>query len=112
MPMPARQKSGLYECQHVRPSGKKCAAIAIRGHRFCYFHLQSRRGRPAVTPAAAVANGATAPAPDATTITLPMLEDRPAVQIVLTDVLRALAANQLAPSAPDSSSTASRSQPA
>ena len=35
--MPARQKSEFYECQHVRPSGKKCAPIAIRGHHFCYF---------------------------------------------------------------------------
>jgi hypothetical protein len=41
--MPARQKSEFYECQHIRPSGKKCAAIAIRGHRFCYFHLQMSR---------------------------------------------------------------------
>ena len=93
--MPARQKSGFYECQHVRPSGKKCAAIAIRGHRFCYFHLQSRRNLFAVTPAEAVANGATAPAPAASTLTLPMLEDRTAVQMVLTEVLRALAANQI-----------------
>jgi hypothetical protein len=47
--MPARQKSEFYECQHVRPSGKKYAAIAIRGHRFCYFHLQSPRSRPDFT---------------------------------------------------------------
>jgi hypothetical protein len=41
--MPARQKSEFYECQHVRPSGKKCAAIAIRGHRFGYFLIESDR---------------------------------------------------------------------
>ena len=89
------QSPTFYECQHVRPSGKKCEAIAIRGHRFCYFHLQSRRGYSTVTPATAVANGATATAPQSATITLPMLEDRTAVQIVLTEVLRALAANQI-----------------
>lgn len=93
--MPARQKSAFYECQHVRPSGKKCEAIAIRGHRFCYFHLQTRRGLASVTPAEAAANGATAPAPQSATITLPMLEDRSAVQLVLTEVLRALAAGQM-----------------
>jgi hypothetical protein len=93
--MPARQRTTSYECQHVRPSGRKCEAIAIRGHRFCYFHLQSRRGLAAVTPAEALANGAIAPATAAATITLPMLEDRSAVQIVLTEVLRALAANQI-----------------
>jgi len=93
--MPASQKVTSYECQHIRPSGVKCAAIAIRGHRFCYFHLQSRRGLAAVTPAEAVANGATAPAPQSATITMPMLEDRTAVQMVLTEVLRALAANQI-----------------
>src|SRR5277367_4335379 len=95
MPMPARQSATFYECQHVRPSGRKCEALAIRGHRFCYFHLQARRGYSTVTPAEAVANGATAPAPESATITLPMLEDRSAVQIVLTEVLRALAANQI-----------------
>ena len=93
--MAARQRTGFYECQHVRPSGRKCEAIAIRGHRFCYFHLQSRRNLFAVTPAEAVANGATAPVPTASTLTLPMLEDRTAVQMVLTEVLRALAANQI-----------------
>ena len=45
--MSTRKKTTDYECQHVRPSGKKCAAIAIRGHRFCYFHLQARRGETA-----------------------------------------------------------------
>src|SRR5438445_3957689 len=93
--MPVRQQDTSYECRHVRPSGKKCSAIAIRGHRFCYFHLQMRRSQSVVTPAEAFANGATAPAPSAVTLTLPMLEDRSAVQLVLTDVLRALAANQI-----------------
>jgi hypothetical protein len=93
--MPAILTDTYYECQHVRPSGKKCEAIAIRGHHFCYFHLQSRRGYVAVTPAEAVANGAIAPVPAAATIALPMLEDRSAVQLVLTEVLRALANNQL-----------------
>jgi hypothetical protein len=93
--MPASQNATYYECQHVRPSGKKCAAIAIRGHRFCYFHLQSRRGYLTVTPAATVANEAIAPAPEAATITMPVLEDRTAIQLVLSDVLRALGANLL-----------------
>ncbi|HYK35911.1 hypothetical protein [Alloacidobacterium sp.] len=93
--MPAAQKTPFYECQHVRPSGKKCRAIAIRGHRFCYFHLQLRRAPSSVTPAEAAANGATATVPAAATIAMPMLEDRTAVQIVLTEVLRALAVNQL-----------------
>ena len=91
--MPARQTVSDYECQHVRPSGRKCEAIAIRGHRFCYFHLQIRRSHSAITSAAAVANRTTAPA--ATTLTLPMLEDRSAIQLVITDILRALAANQI-----------------
>jgi hypothetical protein len=93
--MPASQNVTYYECQHVRPSGAKCRAIAIRGHRFCYFHLQARRAQSSVTPAVTVANEATAPAPQATTITLPMLEDRSALQIALSEVLRAVAANQI-----------------
>lgn len=93
--MSASQSATNYECQHVRAGGTKCRAIAIRGHRFCHFHLQARRGTSAVTPAEAVANEATAPVPDATTITMPVLEDRTAIQLALSDVLRALAANQL-----------------
>lgn len=93
--MSAKKRIENYECQHVRPSGKKCEAVAIRGHRFCYFHLQSRRGYSAVTPAEALSNGATAPVLEAATLNLPMLEDRSAIQIVLTQVLRALAANQI-----------------
>jgi hypothetical protein len=93
--MPATE-SVTYECQHVRPSGKKCRAIAIRGHRFCYFHLQARRGQySSITPAETVANGAIAPVPQATTISLPMLEDRSAVQLALSEVLRAVASNQI-----------------
>ncbi len=58
--MPARQRTTSYECQHVRSSGKKCRAIAIRGHRFCYFHLQARRAQHSATPAVTVANEAIA----------------------------------------------------
>src|SRR5271170_1587877 len=94
--MPATESVTWYECQHVRPSGKKCRAIAIRGHRFCYFHLQARRGHySSITPAETVANGGPAPVPQATTIAIPMLEDRSALQIALSEVLRAVAANQI-----------------
>lgn len=94
--MPATESATYYECQHVRPSGKKCRAIAVRGHRFCYFHLQARRGQySSITPAETVANGGPAPVPQATTIALPMLEDRSAVQIALSEVLRAIASNQI-----------------
>jgi len=93
--MPVAESPVYYECQHVRPSGKKCRATAIRGHRFCYFHLQARRAHHSVTPAAIVANEAIAPAPQASTLALPMLEDRSALQIALSEVLRAVAANQI-----------------
>jgi hypothetical protein len=94
--MPATESVTYYECQHVRPSGQKCRAIAIRGHRFCYFHLQARRGHySSLTPDETVANGGPAPVPQATTIALPMLEDRSALQIALSEVLRAVAANQI-----------------
>ena len=93
--MPATESITYYECQHVRPSGTKCRAIAIRGHRFCYFHLQARRAQHSATPAAAVVNEAVVPAPQAAAVALPMLEDRGALQIALSEVLRAVAANQI-----------------
>jgi hypothetical protein len=93
--MSAIQPYVYTECQHVRPNGAKCRAIAIRGHRLCYFHLHVRRQMASIVPAAAVDNESMAPAQEAATLALPVLEDRSAVQIGLSQVLRALAANQI-----------------
>ncbi len=61
-------------CRHVLPSGRRCHGYALQGEDLCYFH--SRRRLPAGKPA--------------DWIEIPLLEDRCAIQITITQVLRAI----------------------
>jgi hypothetical protein len=108
------------ECRYVRPSGGTCNSPALKGSHWCYFHARiqqrqairhSRRradGRflalPAPQPegdatidygtypvAQADATGETRP------LDLPPLVDNSSIQLALTDILQALAANELDP---------------
>ena len=78
------------ECRHIKSSGSKCAAPALRNMPYCYFHMRLHRmkhGRKA-DPAAAASDVA---------IDLPLLEDRSAIQLALTQVLQDLGAKRLDP---------------
>ena len=113
------------ECRHVRPSGGTCNSPALKGSHWCYFHARiqqrqairhsSRRadGRFTALPAPqpegdatidygtypvaqadasiALATGETRP------LDLPPLVDNSSIQLALTDILQALAANELDP---------------
>jgi hypothetical protein len=59
------------------PSGKQCCAYALRDEPFCYFH--SRLHRAAKQPVSLIDS-----------FDIPLLEDRCAVQLTVTRVLRAL----------------------
>ena len=75
------------ECRHIRPSGAKCHAPALRGMPCCFFHTnlnQSRKPKGKF---------------DDWSLKVPSLEDNCGIQIALSSVLEAL----------DSSSTVSRS---
>jgi len=69
-------------CRHVMPSGKKCHSYALKGGPFCYFH--SRLHQAARKPANAVGS-----------IEIPVLEDRCAIQVTITQILRAIANNTI-----------------
>jgi hypothetical protein len=67
-----------HECRHVLASGKKCEAPALKGTAFCYFHTRLHTLNK------------TPPKP-LEFIEIPALEDRAAIQLTLTQVLRAYA---------------------
>ncbi len=73
------------ECRHIMPSGIRCHAPALRETHFCYFHTNLHR--------------VTAPKTkfDDWSLKLPVLEDRRAIQMALTQVLGELAAGRLDP---------------
>src|SRR5208282_5543653 len=73
-----RGESMYPECRHIMPNGKKCAAPALRGTPFCYFHTNLHR----------IARRKSNPADS---IEIPPLEDRCAIQLTITQILRALA---------------------
>lgn len=65
------------ECRHIKASGTKCEAPALKGEQFCYFHSRSRtHARRHVDYYQA--------------IDIPLLEDRSAIQHALTEVARAI----------------------
>jgi hypothetical protein len=64
------------------PSGKQCHGYALRGEDLCYFHR--RQHLAAQKPASANDS-----------IEIPLLEDRCAIQVTITQVLRAIVANTI-----------------
>src|SRR5215471_5223257 len=80
------------ECRHIFTSGKKCQSPALKEQTFCYFHSNTRkRPTPANQPYDPYAE------PQTAVIALPALEDADAIQLALSDVVLALAANQIDP---------------
>ncbi len=66
-------------CRHIMPSGRQCHGYALQGGDLCYFH--SRRRLAAAKPA--------------DSIEIPLLEERCVIQVVITQVLRAIANNTI-----------------
>ena len=69
-------------CRHIMPSGKQCHGYALRGEDLCYFHR--RQHLAAQKPASANDS-----------IEIPLLEDRCAIQVTITQVLRAIVNNTI-----------------
>jgi uncharacterized coiled-coil protein SlyX len=68
------------ECRHIKSSGTKCEAPALKGEQFCYFHSRSR------------SRAHTRRHRDHwQAIEIPLLEDRSAIQRALTEVACAIA---------------------
>jgi hypothetical protein len=72
-----------HKCRHVMPNGNQCSSPALKSTYFCYFH--TRLHRAAKEPAPATNQP----------LKLPILEDRSAIQVALSQVLNALGSSKL-----------------
>ena len=70
------------ECRHIKFSGNRCKAYALRGEPFCYFHKRHHAAQKK-------------PPGSMDSIEIPFLEDRCAIQNSLTQVLRAVVNNSI-----------------
>ena len=109
------------ECRHVHSSGEACNSPALSNRHFCFFHERLHH-RQSARHVHRGANGrfAALPAPEAhietidcgpypvgapsandhrngIALDLPAIEDTESIQLALTDVLQAIAANQIDP---------------
>jgi len=64
-------------CRHIMPSGGQCHGYRLQGGDLCYFH--NRRHLASLRPASPMDS-----------IEIPLLEDRCAIQVTITGVLRAI----------------------
>ncbi len=64
-------------CRHIMPSGDQCHGYRLQSGDLCYFH--NRRRLAALRPASSMDS-----------IEIPLLEDRCAIQVTITGVLRAV----------------------
>ena len=74
-----------FECRHIMPNGARCHSPALRGTHYCYFHprLHRQANQPRTTLTGAEP------------LKLPILEDRSAIQVALSQILDALASSKL-----------------
>jgi len=77
-----KEKIMAENCRHVLPNGAQCHGYALRDGHFCFFHSRARQA-------------ARKPAGSVDAIDVPLLEDRCAIQVTLTQVLRAIVANTI-----------------
>jgi hypothetical protein len=81
-----------HECRHIFTSGRKCQSPALTDQTFCYFHSNTRKKTaPAHQPYDPYTH------PNETVLALTPLEDADAIQLALSDVVLALAANRIDP---------------
>src|ERR1700722_20874378 len=64
-------------CRHIMPGGGQCHGYSLRGGDLCYFH--DRRHFAAQKPVSLMDS-----------IEIPLLEDRCAIQVTITQILRAV----------------------
>src|ERR1700722_13285197 len=75
-----------FQCRHIHTDGRRCASPCLRGEDFCYFHHTTRR--PATK---GEVNG------KKESFTLPLPEDRSAIQLSIGEVLQRIASNSIDP---------------
>jgi hypothetical protein len=74
-------------CRHVKEDGAYCSSPALRGRKYCYYHLMQRGRRLRL----ALAQGRNEPSQ----LILPPLENLGSMRVALSEIVQALAAGQL-----------------
>ena len=80
--MPAPAPSQKMQCRYLKPDGVRCTKPALNREFYCFHHGRDRRH---------TRNALFSPA----IIQVPLLDNRAAIQVVLTDIARSLAAGTL-----------------
>lgn len=83
-------------CEHIKPSGSRCASPAMRGQHYCFYHAGAR----ACLPVRGMFWKKSPDLPDAprmATFPIPFLEDAAAIQIGYMQTLYALTSAEFDP---------------
>jgi hypothetical protein len=76
------------ECRHIFTCGKKCKRAALANHDFCFYHANTRKRHKPGTESWHLTQSDYA-------LQLPVLDDPHAIQLAISDITLALAANLL-----------------
>jgi hypothetical protein len=76
-----------YQCRHIFTDGHRCGSPGLRNEKFCYYHHNNRR--PVKRNTAIVRNG------EHSNFTIPMPDDRGAIQHSIGNILQGLASDTL-----------------
>jgi fused signal recognition particle receptor len=82
-----------FQCRHIHTDGRRCASPSLRGEDFCYFHHTTRRNSRVPHSSAALSRMSGVEQ----TFTLPLPEDRSAIQLSIGEVLQRIASNSIDP---------------
>jgi hypothetical protein len=69
-------------CSYVKPNGRRCGSLALRGRDQCHYHVAGARREPRAQTQRVIAKGPT--------IELPELEDIPSIHKALTLVMNGI----------------------
>jgi hypothetical protein len=81
LPMGGEAEFSLAICDHIRPSGTRCGMLALRDHKFCYYHSKVRKTVPKNNLFVFLANPGRKENDPNEAFEFPYLEDAAAVQI-------------------------------
>jgi len=84
-------------CEHIKPSGARCASPAMRGQRFCYYHAGARACLPVSRGMFQVPGPGSADLPPMPEFPIPFLEDAAAIQIGYMQALYGITSHRLDP---------------
>lgn len=84
-------------CEHIKPSGARCASPAMRGQRFCYYHAGARECLPVGRGMFQDPSPKFPDLPPMPEFPIPFLEDAAAIQIGYMQALYGITNHRLDP---------------